>query len=322
MLPGIKFPTEVFARERNRSRDEGEMTSVQSREALQSTLIDRIARVDLRVRAIDSALAFYRDVAGLHVVDVGPSHANLGDGSGTTMLSLDSTGVTGAADPYATGLFHTAIRFPTRAALGDVLTRVVAAGLELGAGDHLVSEALYVNDPDENGVELYWDRPVDQWPAPTETMAIPMATLPVDLESVLADGRGSEAVGASAPEGTDIGHVHLQVSDLGPTASFYVDVLGLDQTATLAGSAGFFSSKGYHHHLGANIWRSRHGRPAPRHKAGLERIVFSVASGDELAALKERLASSEARMEQTGAALTVWDPDGIELVFRLDPSGS
>lgn len=287
------------------------------RESLQSRLIERVERVDLRVRDVDASVAFYGAVAGLQIVDQERDTAALGDGSGRVLLVLDATGVTTPADPYATGLFHTAIRFPTRSALGDVLARITHADLELGAGDHLVSEALYVNDPDLNGVELYWDRPIEQWPPPSGTMAIPMATLPVDLESVLQEGSGAAAVGAPAPEGTDIGHVHLQVSDLRATTAFYVDALGLDQTATLAGSAGFFSSQGYHHHIGANVWRSRHGHPASPQQAGLARVTFSVPGTEQLAGLEDRLRpSGHAVVLGEDGSVIVSDPDGIELVFR------
>jgi catechol 2,3-dioxygenase len=290
---------------------------------LRSRLIDKVERVELRVRELDKATAFYRDIAGLHVAGSEPERAWLGDGSGAPILLLDAHGVTEAADPDATGLFHTAIRFPTRASLGDVLARVGNAGLQLGAGDHLVSEALYVDDPDGNGVELYWDRPVEGWPPPNDTMAIPMATLPVDLESVMAEGSGAAAIGAGVPPGTDIGHVHLQVSELARTTSFYVDVLGLDQTASLAGNAGFFSSNGYHHHLGANIWRSRHGHPAGTRHAGLARVVFSVAAGDEFSTLGERAQKAGVRSAAPEAGtLTVWDPDGIELRFELATEAS
>src|SRR5687768_10898396 len=161
------------------------MTTSQTREALtHSNLIDSVARVDLRVRDIQASIAFYTDVVGLQVAEVQDNHATLRSPGGPVMLQLDSEGVTAPADPRATGLFHTAFRFPTRAALGLALERVLRAELQLGAGDHLVSEALYIDDPDGNGVELYWDRPVDQWPTPTEDALVPMATLPVDLEDL------------------------------------------------------------------------------------------------------------------------------------------
>jgi catechol 2,3-dioxygenase len=280
-----------------------------------STLIDHIERVDLRVRNIDASLAFYRDIVGLEVADQTTHSATLRSPGGPVVLALDSNGVTAPAERRATGLFHVAIRFPTRPALGDALARLVAAGLEIGAGDHLVSEALYIDDPDGNGVELYRDRPEDQWPEPQGEMVVPMATLPVDLEGVLGEGRNRDAVGQPAAEGTDIGHVHLQVSDAAETTRFYTEVLGLDLIARMGGQAGFFSSNGYHHHVGANTWNSRHGSPATRDHAGLERVVFTVSDADQLETVKVRLAENGGRFEEVDGDLVVYDPDQIELRF-------
>jgi catechol 2,3-dioxygenase len=291
------------------------LSTTQDRLSLTSSrLIDRIARVDLRVQDVDSALAFYRDVVGLEVLERDGTRALLGAPGGPGFLNLDSAGVTAPALKQATGLFHIAIRFPSRPALGDALARLAEAGYRIGAGDHLVSEALYIDDPDGNGVELYWDRPTEEWPPPSGGMVVPMATLPVDLEGVLAEGRGSAAVGEPAATGTDMGHVHLQVSDIGQTTKFYSDVLGLDLMAQLGDQAGFYSSNGYHHHIGANTWNSRSGSPAGRHHAGLDRIVFAVSSNDELRGLRERVGD----LEQDGdESLVVRDPDGIELRFVL-----
>ncbi|MEA2476687.1 MAG: catechol 2,3-dioxygenase [Actinomycetota bacterium] len=298
------------------------MSSVAERSSrVTSTLIDHIARVDLRVRDVEKALTFYRDVVGLEVDGQSADHASLSPAQGSAILTLDSTGVTAPADPRATGLFHTAIRFPTRASLGDVLARLVAARLEIGAGDHLVSEALYIDDPDGNGVELYWDRPESEWPSPTDDMLVPMATLPVDLDGLLDDGTGEQAVGRQAPQGTDIGHVHLQVSDLGPTTRFYRDEIGLDLTGSLGADAGFFSSNGYHHHIGANRWRSRGGKPSRNDRAGLARVVFAVADDAVLDGLGRRLKDAGREMTETNGRLAIHDPDGIELEFVSSGSG-
>jgi catechol 2,3-dioxygenase len=293
----------------------GLVTSVKERASLvQSSLIDHIARVDLRVTDIDKALSFYRDVVGLEVVEQDSHSAHLQSRGGPGFLSLNSSGVTRPADPTATGLFHTALRFPSRPALGDALARLVEAGLEIGAGDHLVSEALYIDDPDGNGVELYWDRPVDEWPAPAGGMIVPMATLAVDLQGLFDEGSGRAAAGEPAPSGTNIGHVHLQVSDVDQTIAFYSKVLGLDLTARLGSSAGFFSSNGYHHHIGANTWRSR-GQVAPgRDRAGLERIVLAT-SREEIESLRSRLAEAGVEIAGHDQGLVVIDPDGIELEF-------
>jgi catechol 2,3-dioxygenase len=296
------------------------VSTVNERASLvRSTLIDHIARVDLRVQDVGTALLFYRDVVGLEVVEQDSVHAKLQSPGGPVFLTMASDGVTAAADPGATGLFHTAMRFPTRAALGDALARLAEAGLEIGAGDHLVSEALYVDDRDGNGVELYWDRPEDQWPAPTKDMLVPMATLPVDLDGLLEQGRGRAAIGQAAPSGTDVGHVHLQVSDIDATRRFYGKEVGLDVTASLGASAGFFSSNGYHHNIGANTWRSRGSRLAGRERAGLERVVLAVKDAEELEGLRARLANHGREVSgEDGRTLVVHDPDGIELNFVTD----
>jgi catechol 2,3-dioxygenase len=280
-----------------------------------SRLIEGVARIDLRVREIGRALSFYRDVIGLEAVEQTPVRASLRSAGGPYLLTLTSTGVSEPADPSATGLFHVAIRFPTRAALGDVLARTIERGYRVGAGDHLVSEALYVDDPDGNGVELYWDRPREQWPAPAADAAVPMPSLPVDLRSVMDEGRGSAAVGDMAPEGTDVGHVHLQVSDIEATSRFYVETLGLDLMMSLPGSAAFFSSNGYHHHIGANTWRSRGGRPPKRNRAGLDRVTLS-AGAEEIDKLRSRLMPSGRNdIDQEPGSLSVHDPDDITLQF-------
>jgi catechol 2,3-dioxygenase len=293
------------------------MTAVDQRESLvRSRLIGRIDEVVLRVQDVETSLGFYRGVVGLGVAEQSAERATLRAPGGRPFLTVESAGVTAPADPGATGLFHVAIRFPDRPSLGDALARLAAAGAAIGAGDHAVSEALYVDDPDGNGVELYRDRPVEEWPAPTPDALVPMVTLPVDLQDLLEDRSG----GAAAPEGTDMGHVHLQVSDVERTVGFYAGELGLDLTGRMGGQAGFFSSHGYHHHIGANSWRSRGGRAAPRSRAGLERVVFAVPDADELERARLRLAERGRRVSgEDGRELVVEDPDGIELRFRAAP---
>lgn len=295
------------------------MEPVRDRASLiKSTLIERIQRVDLEVTDLERALWFYRDVVGLEVAEQDGRRADLRSHNGPVMLRLDASA--GApADPTATGLFHTAFRFPRRASLGDALARLIEADLDIGAGDHLVSEALYVVDPDGNGVELYWDRPEAEWPAPTDEMIVPMVTLPVDLKSLLSDGSGPSFVGDSAPPGTDIGHVHLQVSDIERTTTFYRGVLGLDLVAKLGSAAGFFSSRGYHHNIGANSWRSQGNSARRNGRAGLQRVLFGVTEETNFEGLEQR--SGHSRVEQEGdiTKLVLHDPDQIELEFLLSP---
>jgi catechol 2,3-dioxygenase len=278
-----------------------------------SRLIDHIESVDLRVRSIDGSVAFYRDRVGLRVVEQGEGRALLAAPGGRVLLGLSSEGVDAPAERSATGLFHTAIRYPDRRSLADALARLVAGGYRIGAGDHGVSEALYIDDPDGNGVELYRDRPREQWPAPGPGERVRMYTEPVDLDALLAESGGGSV--DEAPPRTEIGHVHLQVSDVPRTVAFYVDGLGLDLMAMFGSQAAFMSSNGYHHHVGANSWNSRGRRPAPKKHAGLERVVFFVEDSEALGRASDRLSGTDRPLELGDGGGRVRDPDNIELRF-------
>jgi catechol 2,3-dioxygenase len=202
-----------------------------------------IERVDLRVADIPRAEAFYAHLAG-----------------GPVPMAFLSDGVRGERSPRpAAGLFHTAIRFSTREALGAALVRMRDAEYRLtGASDHGVSEALYLDDPDGNGVELYWDRPREAWPEA-------MFTEPLPLEPLLE--------GAADGGTVDIGHVHYKAGDLQAATRFWLD-LGMELQASVLDQAAFLSADGYHHHVGLNNWYSNGLSPQPRDLPGLERVVI------------------------------------------------
>ena len=245
-------------------------------------MITAVERVDLRVDDLEAATAFYRDVAGL---EADPAHpGELRAPGGPVLVRLRDDGVSGRAPQHASGLFHTAIRYPTRAGLAAALRRIATARPDFtGASDHGVSEALYLNDPAGNGVELYWDRPREVWPDD-------MFTAPLDLDDVASAGPETER----AEEGTDVGHVHLRVSDLGPAHDFYVGELGFEVMHRYGDQALFIATGGYHHHVGLNTWYSA-GRPIePPDGPGLDRVVFRTDGG-----------SRETR-----------DPDGIAVVLQ------
>jgi catechol 2,3-dioxygenase len=211
--------------------------------------------------------------------------------------------------PNATGLFHVAILVPTRRDLALALVRLARARWSLtGASDHLVSEALYLDDPEGNGIELYRDRPREEW-----TYAggqLEMATLPLHLQDLLGELDERDAETGGAPAGTRIGHVHLNVADLADAEAFYGGALGFDVTVRGYPGALFMSAGGYHHHIGLNTWAGEGAPPPPDGALGLrwfEVELPSAAHVDEAAG----------RLEQAGA-----DPvreDGV--VLARDPSG-
>ncbi len=274
-----------------------------------------VAAVTLRSGDPHAARRFYAGLVGLVEAggDAPPGGLALGAPGGPALVRFEPVRPGAPAPPGSTGLYHTAIRFPTRAALAAALRRVAAGGARLsGASDHGVSEALYLDDPEGNGVELYWDRPREVWPRDAGGR-FEMFTAPLDLAGLAAELEPGDE-GLAAP-GTDVGHVHLQVSELERSMGFYVDVVGFEEQARLGDTAGFVSAGGYHHHIAMNTWQSRGGsRPQPG-SAGLERVAIAMPSTEALDALAARLEAAGVEAMRDGAALYAEDPDGIGLAF-------
>jgi catechol 2,3-dioxygenase len=230
-----------------------------------------IARVTLAVADLDRSLGFYRDLAGLREMGRAANSVLLGTGNTAIIELIEERGAL-PPPPRATGLYHTAILYPDRAALAGIVRHVAARNYPFtGASDHLVSEAFYLDDPDGLGVELYRDRPRSEWRWHGTT--IEMASLPLDVDDLLKDApRPLEA----APPGTRVGHVHLRVSDIADAEAFYGGELGFDVMARFGSAATFLAADGYHHHIGANMWQSRGGAPPPAGHAGLRRIIVQA----------------------------------------------
>jgi catechol 2,3-dioxygenase len=254
----------------------------------------------IRLRAGDVGLLrdFYERAIGLQALAAEDGVTALGTGDGA-IVELVSDPEAPSRPPRTTGLFHLALLVPARADLARALRRVFEAGWHLsGASDHLVSEALYLSDPEGNGIELYRDRPREEWPQAGDE--IEMATLPLDLEDLISELGGDDEV-ASMPGGTTLGHVHLQVADLDAAERFWVDGLGLDVTVRGYPGALFTSAGGYHHHVGLNTWAGV-GAPRPPDGArGMERFEVVVPDDEALEAARERLARvADARDNDSG----------------------
>ena len=213
-----------------------------------------IGTVRLTVSDLDRSVSFYERTLGLVAGAAEASTVVLTAPDGAPLVELDGNPAAQPLDRRATGLFHMAILVPSRLELARSLRRLAVHRWPLdGASDHLVSEALYLSDPDGNGIEIYRDRPRDQWPKSNGQLQ--MATLPLDLDHLLGELTASPAPD-TVPAGTRMGHVHLQVSDLDEAEEFYRGVLGLEVTVRGYPGALFVSAGGYHHHIGLNTWRS------------------------------------------------------------------
>lgn len=231
--------------------------------------------VALRTSDPERLAPFYERAVGLARLDTTADRITLGvEGRPLVILLRDPTAQ--IVTRPAPGLFHLAVRVPDRQALAARLHALHALGLRYGASDHLVSEALYADDPDGNGVEIYRDRPEAEWPRKGKEIA--MATLRLDVAALAAEISPPPAI-LPAPAGTDMGHVHLKVSDLPAARHFWCDVVGFALMTTYPGAL-FVAVGGYHHHLGLNIWHSSHAAPPPERAAGLAYFEIRLPAPD------------------------------------------
>ncbi len=235
-----------------------------------------IGSVALHVRDLERVSAFYRDVLGLMIVAHSADAVSLAAADGTLLLELIGKSGLKPADPSAPGLFHTAFLLPTRRDLANWVAHAQALGVRIeGASDHLVSEAIYLTDPEGNGIEVYVDRPRALWGQ--DGSMVKMATLPLDGASLMAE-QDTSAGAWRFPALGRIGHVHLKVGDLAAAEAFYRDRLGLTVMARYPGAA-FLGWGGYHHHIAVNVWHSR-GQPArTAGSAGLARVGLVMPDG-------------------------------------------
>lgn len=239
----------------------------------------RLGAVHITVTDLDRSVGFYQDAIGLRQHSREDSVAAMGAG-GDDVLVLHENPSAAPAGRHA-GLYHFALLFPTREELARALQRLAVTRTSItGASDHGVSEAIYLNDPDGNGIELYRDRERAEWPPPSRAgERVGMFTEPLDLPDLLATVEGSDPQPHSG-EGLRLGHMHLHVGDLEEAVRFYTGELGMDEMTRYPG-AGFLSWEDYHHHLGVNVWRGEGVPPAPDGAVGLHHWVIHDGSAEE-----------------------------------------
>ena len=269
----------------------------------------RIRSVRLAVAELPASTAFYEGVLGLPLIDQAGSRALLGSEESAPALELVAIeGAVRPAPPRSAGLFHVAWLHPSREALADTVRRIAASRWPLtGASDHGVSEALYLDDPDGLGIEVYADRPREQW-GRRPGGGYEIYTAPLDLDSLMATSTAAPEPRIAA--GSRIGHVHLKVADVEQAARFY-ERLGFDEQARIP-AASFLSAGGYHHHIGANTWQSAGGAPAPADAPGLREVAFELSGPDALDALAQ---AAGADAERRDGQLLIADADGQALSF-------
>ena len=272
----------------------------------------RIGRVALTVADLNRSIRFYEDVIGLALLDQADGVAHMGVGEETVLLLHGQPG----ARPVerATGLYHFAILVPSRHDLARTLYRLLQDdGPEIGHSDHGVSEALYLGDPDGHGIEIYRDRPRDEWP--TGNGRLSMVSLPLDARGILSELAGAPPTSHRMAEGTFVGHIHLQVAQIPATEQFYTGLLGLDLVQRYGPSATFMSANGYHHHVGANTWAGVGLPPAPADAARLLWYELRLPDAAAQEAIAARLTAAAYPFDRDGEGMWVTDPSGIRVLL-------
>ncbi|MCV0397101.1 MAG: VOC family protein [Rhizobiaceae bacterium] len=238
-----------------------------------------VAKVGLKARDADMLVDYYKNILGLAELKRSADRIVLGvAGDGLGLLDIERAPSLKPDDPREAGLFHTAFLLPTRADLARWVKRAIDERITLdGASDHLVSEALYLSDPEGNGIEIYADRPKDAWRR--EGSQIAMATERLDIDGLLAEPGALERDWSGAPVGTIVGHVHLRVGDPREAEAWWQGEMGFDTMAKYGSQAVFLSTGGYHHHIGANSWRSAGAGKRDTERAGLSFVELTAHDG-------------------------------------------
>lgn len=275
----------------------------------------RLGPVHLTVSDLDGSLAFYERTLGLQLHDRDGEVATMGTGGEDLLVLVEEAGA-GLGGRHA-GLFHFAMLFPNRQELARAVLRLAGTGTRIeGASDHGVSEAIYLRDPDDNGIELYADRARSEWPPPRHAdERVEMYTIALDMKDLMRTVAGEEATDKAGP-GVVTGHVHLHVGDIERGLAFYRDVLGFELMVMLP-SAAFVSAGGYHHHLGFNVWLGPDVKPLPPHTAGLREWTVLLPSNDDVAAVRARVEAAGLDAQSHAGGLLARDPWGTAVAFTV-----
>jgi catechol 2,3-dioxygenase len=273
-----------------------------------------IGAVALRVRDLERLTTFYRDALGLAVLDRAKDGVSLGAG-GVPFVHLEHRPDAKPDDTREAGLYHTAFLMPTRGDLARWILHVARNKVRLtGASDHAVSEAFYLDDPEGNGIEVYYDRPLEAWEWTGDALKI--TTDPLDVDDILREVP-PDAEYPGAPDGFRIGHVHLRVGDVARAETFYRDAIGLDVTRRRHG-ASFMSSGRYHHHIAGNVWHSAGAGQRDEKRVGLSWLTLEAADAAAFETVKARLGQSGTPPLVTSSGIETADPWGTRV--RIVPA--
>lgn len=277
----------------------------------------RLGPVHLTVSHLDGSIAFYERAIGLALYDRDGEVATMGAGAEDLLVLVQESGA--ALGGRHAGLYHFALLHDSREELARAIVRLAESHTRIeGASDHGVSESIYLRDPDDNGIELYADRPRERWPAPRHPgERVDMFTIALDMEDLLGTV-ADEPSTARAGSGLRTGHLHLHVADIQQALAFYRDILGFEVMASLP-SAAFVAAGGYHHHLGLNTWLGADVKPRPPTSAGLRAWTVLLPSAADVDAVRARVVEAGLAARSRGSGFAVDDPWQTTVVIAVHP---
>lgn len=271
-----------------------------------------IQNVTLKVSNLSRSIDFYTEIIGFRVLQQEEGRVTLTADGQHALITLvevpNAQFVRGA-----TGLYHFALLLPSRKDLGNLIQHFIQKNVQIGAGDHDVSEALYLSDPDGNGIEMYIDRPADTWKWDSNGQVY-MTTDPVQFQSVLREADGTWS---GLPIDTVMGHIHLSVRNLQESEDFYTTLLDYVVVSRYGGQALFISTGGYHHHIGLNTWHSEGAEALPKDAVGIQSYTVQLPDQDYAVNLKKRFVEQNMEIKEQENIFSIIEPNGIEVEFTI-----
>lgn len=271
-----------------------------------------IQNVTLKVSNLSRSIDFYTEIIGFRVLQQEEGRVTLTADGQHALITLvevpNAQFVRGA-----TGLYHFALLLPSRKDLGNLIQHFIQKNVQIGAGDHDVSEALYLSDPDGNGIEMYIDRPADTWKWDSNGQVY-MTTDPVQFQSVLREADGTWS---GLPIDTVMGHIHLSVRNLQESEDFYTSLLDYVVVSRYGAQALFISTGGYHHHIGLNTWHSEGADALPKDAVGIQSYTVQLPDQDYAVNLKKRFVKQNMEIKEQENIFSIIEPNGIEVKFTI-----
>lgn len=273
-----------------------------------------IGQVNLKVKDLERSLTFYKEIIGFKLLKQTGKTAELTADGNTVLLTIEQPDHAISKQEGTTGLFHFALLLPNRSDLGNVLKHFIQIKYPIqGASDHLVSEALYLADPDGNGIEIYADRHPSEWEWINNEVVMPSD--PLDHENLLA--QATDSSWKELPSSTIMGHIHLHVSDLQKNRQFYIDGLGFEVVSRYGNHALFISDGKYHHHIAMNVWNGVNAPQAPSNSAGLESFTVKLSNKKQRDQIIQQLKAIGAPISEENEHLVTSDPSGNRIRLSI-----